>query len=362
MSNVTRPGRIVSPLPLILNITIAILTLLPAAPVRGQDEIPINSRRLSERILLTWACNHFQGTNMAVISTSEGLVVIDTGLSSTIVRRQRSLVERELGRSDFRYVINTHMHNDHAFANEVFSEAAVVGHVESVSEMRLEVARIPELIDRLRSSQADYLEWAEWAVENAEDPDEAEQAREGVAAFAVGIGDLERGIEPRYPSLTFTGHESFQVGDLQFLLYPFMGFHSGSDILILVPEERILFTGDVFSPGSLPWIRLNSADTFLDLMETWKAILEACPDLETIVTGHSDMPVTVKEFRASYGYLSRLWEMVCEAKEAGTGLERFLIGGSFKEQFPEVAEYRYLYNDLNFHQHNVTMMWQVAGG
>ncbi|MFC1545739.1 MBL fold metallo-hydrolase [Gemmatimonadota bacterium] len=337
---------------------------LPAAPVRGQvpEDIPINSRRLSERALLTWACNHFQGTNMIVLTTSEGLVVIDTGLSPTMVRRQRTLIERELGRNDFRYILNTHVHNDHAFANEVFPEATVVGHEASVAEMRREVELIPELLERLRTGQASYLEWAEWAAGEGAAPEEEMQAREGIAAFAVGIGDLERGIAPRYPSLTFSGYESFQVGDLQLLLYPFMGFHSGSDILILIPQEKMLFTGDVFATGQLPWIRLNSADDFLTLMETWKAILDACPDLETIVTGHSDIPFSVEEFRASYGYLSRLWDDVCSAKEAGTGLERFMIGHSFKEQYPEVAEYRYLYQDLNFHQHNVTMMWLLAGG
>jgi glyoxylase-like metal-dependent hydrolase (beta-lactamase superfamily II) len=345
-----------------VTLLLLVLTSLSAVPVLGQDEIPVNSRRLSKRVLVTWSCDYFQGTNMTALTTSEGIVLIDTGLSPTMVKRQRELIERELGRNDFRYIINTHVHNDHAFANEVFPEAVVVGHADSVAEMRREVELIPELLERLRSGQADYQGWAEWAVENAEDPEEEKQAREGVAAYAVGIGDLERGISPRYPSLTFTGHESFQVGDLQLRLYPFMGFHSDSDILILVPSEKILFTGDVFASGELPWIRLNSAGGFLGMMDTWKAILDACPDLETIVTGHSDIPFTVEEFRASYGYLSQLWDAVCEAQEAGIGLERFLIGSDFKEQFPEVAEYRYLYRDLNFHQHNVTMMWQLAGG
>ncbi len=358
MTKRVRSGRILC----IAVIAVPLLAFPPVAPTLGQDEIPINSRRLSERALLTWACDHFQGTNMIVLTTSEGLVVIDTGLSPTTVRRQRAMIEQELGRNDFRYLINTHVHNDHAFANEVFPEATVVGHELSIAEMRREVDLIPELLERLRSSQASYLGWAEWAAGEGSAPEEEEQAREGIAAFAVGIGDLERGIEPRYPTLTFSGHESFQVGDLQFLLYPFMGFHSDSDILILVPEERMLFTGDVFASGQLPWIRLNSAGSFLTLMDTWKAILDACPDLEMIVTGHSDIPFTVGEFRASYGYLSQLWEAVCEAKEADTGLERFLIGSSFKEQYPEVAEYRYIYNDLNFHQHNVTMMWLLAGG
>ena len=123
---------------------------LPAVPAQGQEEISINSHRLSERVLVTWGCDYFQGTNMIVLTTSEGLVVIDTGLSPTTVRRQREMIEQELGRNDFRYIINTHVHNDHAFANEVFPEATVVGHEQSVAEMRREVDLIPELLDRLR--------------------------------------------------------------------------------------------------------------------------------------------------------------------------------------------------------------------
>ncbi len=45
------------------------LTLLSIAPVRAQDHIKINSQRLSDRVLLTWACDSFQGTNMAIVAT-----------------------------------------------------------------------------------------------------------------------------------------------------------------------------------------------------------------------------------------------------------------------------------------------------
>ena len=117
----------------------SILTLLFAAPAQTQDQIPINSKWLSDRVLVTWACDYFQGTNMVVVVIEQGLVIIDTGLSPTTVQRQRQLIETELGRSDFRYIINTHMHNDHAFANEVFPEATVVAHENSLAALEREV-------------------------------------------------------------------------------------------------------------------------------------------------------------------------------------------------------------------------------
>ncbi len=333
--------------------------LLCGSPIRAQVEIPINSKRLGDRVLVTWACHHFQGTNMEVVETDEGLVIIDTGLSPTTVRRQRALVERELGRSDFRYLVNTHMHNDHAFANVVFPEATVVGHGNGVAALELEISRIPELLDRLRHSGERYTAWA---ADTSPDSASGQHAREGVAAFGVGIGDLEAGITPRYPTVTFDTHHTLQVGAVRFELFDFTGFHSESDILILVPEESMLFTGDVFWGGQLPFLRDMTPTGINRLLENWDAILDLAPDLETIVPGHSDVPLTVVYFKTVHQYLSQLRADVQAAREAGTDLVRFLRQHSLKERYPEVAEYNYTVGDYNVHQHNIYMMWQAVGG
>jgi glyoxylase-like metal-dependent hydrolase (beta-lactamase superfamily II) len=294
---------------------------------------------------------------MAVVVTEEGLVIIDTGLSPSTVRRQRDLVERELGRSDFRYLINTHMHNDHAFADGVFPEATVVGHGNAVAALQREVDLIPELVERLRRGRESY---SEWAAETSPDSVEGMHAREGVAAFDVGIADLEAGIEPRFPTLTIGNHRTLSMGDVRLELFDFTGFHSDSDILILMPEERMLFTGDVFWGGNLPLLREMTAGEFRRLMDNWKAILEAAPDLEIVVPGHSDVPLTVDGFREMYEYLSRLWADVQAARDEGTALVQFLMRNVFNERYPEVADYTYIRRDYNLHQHNIYMLWQLA--
>jgi cyclase len=334
------------------------LALPPVVPAHAQTEIPINSRRLSDRVLLTWACDYFQGTNMAVVVTAQGLLIIDTGLSPSTVRRQRELIEQELGRSDFRWLIDTHMHNDHAFANSVFPEATVVGHAHGADALRREVNLIPELTERLRRGRASY---AEAAAATSPDGVDGKRAREGVAAFDVGLADLEAGIEPRYPTMTFDVRDTLDLGDVHALLFDFTGFHSDSDILILLPEQRILFTGDVFWGGQLPVLGETTAADVQRLLDNWTAILDAAPDLATVVPGHSDVPLTVDQFRQMHAYFSRLWADVRDAKAAGTPLVRFLLQHVFGERYPEVAGYTFVRRDYNLHQHNVTMLWQAAG-
>ncbi|MGD8727353.1 MAG: MBL fold metallo-hydrolase [Gemmatimonadales bacterium] len=328
-----------------------------AGSTHAQDSVPINSKWLSDRVLVTWACDYFQGTNMAVVVTDSGLLIIDTGLSPSTVRRQRSLVEQELGRSDFRYLINTHMHNDHAFANQVFPEATVVAHEHGVQALEREVGLIPELLQRLRRSSHSVTEWA---AATSPDSAEGQEAREAVAAFAVGIGDLEAGIEPHYPTMPFEGRHTLDVADVRVELFAFAGFHSDSDILILIPDERMLFTGDVFWGGQLPLVRDVTAHEFQQLLDNWGTILEVSPNLETVVPGHSDVPLTVEQFREMYEYLSRLWADVQAAQTEGTTLLRFLIGSDFAARYPEVADYNYIRRDYNLHQHNVYVLWQLA--
>ena len=295
---------------------------------------------------------------MAVLVSEEGLVVVDTGLSPSTVRRQRALVEEELGRSDFRFLINTHMHNDHAFANNVFPEATVVGPTVGIEALQDEVERIPELLGRLKVSQASYTEWAAAA---SPDSVEGKQAREGIAAFAVGIADIESGIQPRYPTVTFDGHHTLDAGGLRLDLFQFPGLHSESDILILVPSERMLFTGDVFWGGQLPLLRTNSRDEFQRLLDYWKTILETVPDLEHVIPGHSNVPLTVGQFRGMYSYLDRLWSDVREAREAGKPLLRFLMENGFRQRYPEVADFNFIQRDYNLHQHNIYVLWGFAG-
>lgn len=330
--------------------------VLSAGVASAQQGIEINQRRLSDRVLLTWACDRFQGTNMAIVATDGGLIVIDTGLSPTTVRRQRELVEMELGRSDFRWLINTHMHNDHAFGNEAFPEATVVGPEVGVAALEREIASIPQLLERLRESRESYRGWA---AETSPDSLEGQEAREGVAMFEVGISDLEQGIEPRYPTVTFRGRHSMELGGAHVELFEFAGLHSDSDILVLLPEQRMVFTGDALWGGQLPLLRVTSRSEIQRLLDNWRMVLEASPDLELAIPAHSDVPLTVEGFRGMYAYLSRLWTDVRAAKEEGTGVLQFLMRSDFAERYPEVADFTVVHGGYNLHQHNVYTLWYL---
>ncbi len=327
-------------------------------PIEARYTFPLHILRVSERVLLVWEYDYFQATNMVTLATPEGLVVIDTSVSRNQTRRLRPVIERELGRNDFRYLIATHIHNDHVFGSEVFPEAVFIAHERGYEEMAAEIRRIPELIARLKESR-DY--YADGVLHNPPDTEDGKALREGVAAFEQGITDLELGIQPRYPNVTFYDRMALHLGDLTIELYDFAGLHSNTDICILVPEEHLIMTGDMFWGGFLPLIRSKAEPDIPRLLDNWRTVLAASNDSTMIITGHSDVPLTFEQFRDNYTYLARVWDDVRAARSAGTDLETFLAGYGFETHFPELAGTRSKAGDMDLHEMNIRACWDLVG-
>jgi hypothetical protein len=89
-------------------------------------------------------------------------------------------------------------------------------------------------------------------------------------------------------------------------------------------------------------------------------VLAAAPDLQQVIPGHSDVPMTVEYFRNTYQYVSRLWADIRAARAAGTPLLTFLMQNVLRDAYPEVAGYQVMRREYNLHQQNVNLLWQLA--
>ena len=79
----------------------------------------IQIRKLGDNVLVLTS-DDFMTLNMTAISSEKGIVIVDTTSSPGTAMRMRQIVEREFGRSDFIYVVNTHHHWDHFFRESGF--------------------------------------------------------------------------------------------------------------------------------------------------------------------------------------------------------------------------------------------------
>ena len=256
---------------------------LPAFAQKKESEL-INSYWLTNRILIV-GYGEMQMDMVAAVNTEKGVVIIDSGMSPSLTAKHRSIIEKEFGRSDFKYVINTHHHNDHTNGNQVFKDAVIIAHENAVKRMQDEnvedeitayVKQIRERNER-RNQVLDTLE---------QESELYKKLRDRIYVSGKMCDDYETVYHLTLPTLTFTNTLTLNMGDLNIeLVYFGPGFHSDNDIIVCIPGEKIVFTGDLLlAKDQYHRVKSNSD------IESWIAclgkIVKSKNEIKSIVAYH----------------------------------------------------------------------------
>ncbi len=209
--------------------------------------------------------------NAGVVVGRERTVVIDTAATVSRAERLRDVVTG-LGRGTPITVVNTHHHGDHFFGNCVFGpEVTIVAH---------ELARA-EMIETGTGLQKLWpdVDWGE--------------------------------IELRLPTVTFPDRLTLDTGDFAVELHHVGPAHTTNDVVAWLPEQGVLFAGDVISNGVTPFALMGSIRGSLAAVERLRAF-----PAERIVPGHG--PVGGPELLdATVGYLRWIQQLAAEGLAAG---------------------------------------------
>ncbi|WP_327251939.1 MBL fold metallo-hydrolase [Streptomyces sp. NBC_01244] len=171
-----------------------------------------------------------------------------------------------------RTVVNTHHHGDHTYGNGVFApEALIVGHHNARSE-QLAAGHQLEMI---------------WP------------------ATDFGAVDITA------PDLTYGDRLTLHVGETEVrVLHPGVA-HTTGDSLVWLPEQRIVFTGDLVFAEGTPFLAMGSLAGSLRAMELLRSL-----GAETVVPGHG--PLTDPgAYEATERYLRYVAELAREGRAKG---------------------------------------------
>ncbi|MBN2181045.1 MAG: MBL fold metallo-hydrolase [Sedimentisphaerales bacterium] len=312
----------------ILSLIMLAATVLvwPCVANRNQQaELPpdIYVTRLSERILQLKARGPL-GTNIIVIATQKGLVVIDTYTAPFIFEQVTEIAKKEFGRDDFAYVINSHDHVDHAGGNGFFKDIIMVGHEELFKEL---CARHTGCRQWQTSYRGRIRGWINGREEKLAGLDkESAEAKELVAdvKFLKKVDkDFANGflILPDNPKEIISFKDSYvlELGDITIECYDCQAGHSPGDVLIYIPQEKFLFTGD--AAQSYIQSQVN--------MKQWLVQLEHFSQtkmpLTMILDGHGAKPFAKEELKRLHDYFKETWESVEKEHKQGLSLEQIKI-------------------------------------
>ncbi len=241
-----------------------------------------------------------RGCNPSFVTTSDGVVVIDTPQLPTKAVEMRTEAEKH---GPIRYLINTEHHVDHIFGNYFFMGAGTVVHHQGVYDNFM--VPTPEL---------NPYDYAKEALPT-DDPD-------GEAIFP----DEETYFDdPNKASIVFTGDLRLDVGDHTFDLLHTPG-HTPGQVAVFVPDERVVFTGDTIFSDCQTWLMTSDVGQWLDALDRIRQL-----EFDFLVPGHG--PVTDKAYLDTQRMNLMEWETaVAAAIASGWSREETVERVNFRDK------------------------------
>jgi len=327
------------------------LALLPAA----EAEIPIHAETLSGRLLFIKIGKTPVMADMAVLASDEGLIVIDAHYSPEVARRVRTEIEKRFPGRGFAYLINTHAGIDHIGGNRVFPEARLIAHENAAAQIeRLEhlikTPRFSQIIEQRIQAARDKRKTAGEASRDASMPEEAMIYWEGLKSWRSPEFTL------RSPDMVFSDRLTLDAGDLTLELVHNTPSYSDSDVLLYVPEEKLLVVGDIFSRV---WVPLIHEKTDIPAwVRTFERFLSGDAPVETVIAGHGGI-MTLSEVADQIAYAQDLNSGLAALREAGGTLDDAKAEFAFEKRYPRLRhlEVEYPALALNLHERNIEILW-----
>ena len=222
------------------------------------------------------------GANTGFIIGDEGVAVIDTTASvdadgnfGTAPAQQLLAAIRKLTKLPVRFVINTHYHLDHVGANASFVHVGAIVLAHRNVRVWIHSENLRMFGKDIRPQQKAFIE----------------------------------ALLP--PTVTYDQPVDLYLGSREIRVQIFSG-HTGSDSVVLIPDAKVVFAGDLFWRETLPNLVDASTGPWIDTLETL-----AKNDADaTFVPGHGDAG-NAQDVAAFREYLATLRKLVSDAQALG---------------------------------------------
>ncbi len=192
-------------------------------------------------------------TNAGFIVGEEGIIVIDSLMTPSLATRLMSEI-RGVSKAPIRYLVDTHYHGDHVFGNQYFLPAPIIGHENCRREL---IEKFDANMNRYTSGRPELI------------PELAQ-------------------IRMTLPDVTFSDRMDLRLGQREINMIYLGRAHSAGDILLHLPQDGVLYAGDIAFHRVLPAFPDGHITKWLDVMDQTRDM-----EFETIVPGHG--PVGTKQ-------------------------------------------------------------------
>ena len=213
--------------------------------------------------------------NAGALAGDDGVLIVDTCATADRTRRFLDAVDAASGGAPIRMAVNTHLHGDHTYGNSLLPATTVIcGH----THMR-EGLRVDPIIDGCPPLWDPVPDW----------------------------GPVTR----RLPDIAIGAAVTVHVAGRQVeLLHPGRPAHTTGDLVAWLPEEGVLFSGDLLFAGLTPLVFMGSVPGALAAIDWLESLGPriVVPGHGRVLLGADDLDRVFQEHRRYYGLVLRAAE------------------------------------------------------
>lgn len=191
------------------------------------------------------------------------------------------------------YLVNTHGDGDHWFGNELAVGAEIYASTMAVQHMQSTPPPMMAVLTSIASAAPTAL---------------------GRMMSRHFVKYKFAGITPTLPTKTVDDRIVLEVGNKKVELIVVGPAHTPGDLLVYLPEERILFAGDILFAGGTPVVHSGPIPRYIEVLKNIQNM-----DVDIIVPGHG--PITDKRGAAAMiDYLEYIYAEARKRYDAGMGI------------------------------------------
>lgn len=252
--------------------------------------------------------------NAAIIINANDVLVVDTHVSPDAA--QALLTElKAITTKPVKYVVNTHYHFDHSSGNQIYGpDVEIIGH-DFTREMLTQGASLRgAAYDRYIGS----LPGAITRLKQQRDTTKDAVAKAALDRRIAGQEEFKRQtdtIRATPPTVSFDHTMTLYRGGREIRLYFVGRAHTGGDVFVFLPRERVLVSGDALQPG-LPFMGDGFFAEWPETLEKVKAL-----DFDVVLPGHGAAFRDRNRITWLQDYMRDFWTKVSEQKRLGATAE-----------------------------------------
>ena len=293
-------------------------------------------------IYLTQTTAQVFNSNSLVIVNDEDVVIVDSHVTPA---KARDLIASIPAITDkpVTALINSHYHWDHAHGNQEFADIPIIGHEYTRMKLATAAHEEPTYLSGLAGNAARLAQLAE-QIEAAEDDEEREGLETYRAMFAAHAADFDE-IAPLPPDVTLHERMTLFRGGREIQIIFLGRAHTGGDVAVYFPQDRLVFTGDMLFGGP-SFLGDGYVDEWPETLQNLKAL-----DFDIAVPGHGEPLTDLSSIEKSQEYYRVLWERTAEKHAAGVSAEEVpgtidLSDTAFPDRKPSLVEVHRMYHRL----------------